>query len=102
MSNYEEKIDQLQKKITDLSKKTEKGKCFSTMTICVAVVIPLFVWAILYFAQPSFVQTKDGIKYTRSNKKVLLWTTVLTLLIWTCIYAYTYYKNNSSMFCFKK
>lgn len=101
MSDYDEKIAQLQKKITDLSEKTTKGKCFSAMTI-VGVIIPILIWLTLYFVQPSFVQTKIGPKYIRNNKKVLCWTLVLTLLIWACMYAFTYYKNNKSMFCFKK
>lgn len=83
---------------------TKKERCFPTMLV-VGVSAPVVIWLAFYFIKPSFVQKQeaDG-TYSRDNKKVLLYTFIVSLVIWACLYLWSYYQGNSgSIFeCFKK
>lgn len=81
-----------------------KEKCFPTL-LAVGAVVPFVVWAAFYFIKPSFVQQKnsDG-TFSRNNKKVLMWTFIVTLVLWACLYLWTYCKGYDSIasICSKK
>jgi len=96
--SYEDSDVQLGPKIAELNRLTNdtaknikgKEKCIPTLLI-VAVVTPFIIWALFYFIKPSFVQKKnsDG-SYQKDNKKVFIWGFVVTLVIWACLYLWTY------------
>jgi|688.fasta_scaffold26078_2 heme/copper-type cytochrome/quinol oxidase subunit 2 len=67
-----------------------KEKCFPTL-LAVGIVIPIVIWILFYFIKPSFVQKKtDSGTYQRDMKKVFLWTFIITLILWVCLYLWTY------------
>jgi len=70
-----------------------KEKCFPTLLI-VGIVAPFIVWALFYFIKPSFVQKKaaDG-TYQRDSRKLFMWTFIVTLVLWACLYLWTYCKG---------
>lgn len=87
-------------KLTDLAKEvdlldqdiTRKEKCIPIIVIG-AIVVPVLAWLLLYFLQPSFVQSKEGLKYVRNNSKVFWWTVIITAIIWGGMYLFTYCKG---------
>lgn len=78
----------------------KKEKCIPTMLIA-GVAAPFVVGLVLYFVQPSFVQKKEGGKYIRDKKKILMWTTIVTFVLWIAMYLFTYCSgyNSKSMMC---
>lgn len=99
------KIDQLTKMTKSTSENIKgKEKCFPTLLI-VGIITPIIIWMLFYFIRPSFVQKKntDG-TYTRDNKKVLLWTFIISVVVWVCLYLWTYCKgyDKNAFTCFKK
>jgi hypothetical protein len=78
-----------------------KSKCVPTMLITGAVV-PIVLWALLYFIQPRFVQKHDEDGHSeRDTKKVFMYTVILTALVWAAMYGYSVYRGarNISMTC---
>lgn len=68
--------------------------------IVAGAVFPVLLLALLYFAQPAIVQTKEGGKMVRSNKKLFYWTLGVTLVVWALMYAYSWWSGHSvSMIC---
>lgn len=88
---FKSKINDLTKVTNDTAKKLgEKEKCIPTLLI-VAVIVPFVIWALFYFIKPSFVQKKNpNGSYERDNKKVFMWGFVVTLVVWVCLYLWTY------------
>jgi Mn2+/Fe2+ NRAMP family transporter len=69
------------------------GKSCLPAVAVLGVVVPLVVWAILYFAQFSFVMdedSKDPGSKTRSIKKLGLWTAGVTVVVWLILYLLTF------------
>jgi hypothetical protein len=67
-----------------------KEKCFPTL-LAVGIVIPFVIWVLFYLIKPSFVQKKaENGTYQRDMKKVFLWTFIITLILWVCLYLWTY------------
>ena len=101
-SDFKSRVDELSRRI-DSAKAgvASKEKCVPTLMI-IGVIVPILLWLVLYFTQPSFVQQKEGDKYTRSTRKVFYWTIGATLVVWVALYMFTYFKSQSgggSMFC---
>src|SRR5690348_15878779 len=90
MSAFDQEIDQLSKQLG-----MEGPGCFPTMII-VAIAIPIVLWLLLYFVSPSFVQVKDGSSFVRSNKKVVMWTFGLSVVLWLGLWLFTYCQGYQS------
>lgn len=67
----------------------EQSGCFPTFMV-IGAFVPLVIFLLLYFVQPSFVQVKDGSSFSKSNKKIGLWTLGVTMLIWAGMFLFTY------------
>jgi len=94
-ATYEKKMTDLQAQIDKVSKKASGSSSSNMILIAIGIAVPIVIGGILFFVQPKFVQSQSqGGKYVRSNTKVILWTTVMTLLIWAAIYGYIYFSKN--------
>jgi uncharacterized membrane protein len=101
-ADFQKKIDELQSHLSSTSKMAGKEKCLPTLLI-IGAVAPLVVFLTLYFLQPSFVQKKEGTKYTRSGPKVFYWTLGVTLAMWVCLYLFSFCSNKDiAMLCSRR
>lgn len=82
--------EQLRSLVDQTGQNISTKKCFPTL-LAVGIVIPFVIWVLFYLIKPSFVQKKseDG-TYQRDTKKVFLWTFIVTLVLWVCLYLWTY------------
>jgi hypothetical protein len=102
--DFKRRVNELQSHISAASDKaSKKEKCLPTMLIA-GVAAPFFVALVLYFLQPSFVQTKEGTKYVRSSTKVFYYTVAVTVVLWIVMYLFTYCAgwNSAAMLCASK
>lgn len=89
MSNdFSSKVDELQADIDRLGKDVTKKDRTIPPQYLFAAVIPILSWVLLYFLQPSFVMNKEGDEPVRSNSKVLSWTALISVLLWSGMYFY--------------
>ena len=96
-SKFEKRVAELQNSIDNAnSGVSKKERCIPTMVIA-GVIVPFLVIPMLYFLKPSFVQKQEGDKYIRNNTKVFCWGTVFTVLIWVCMYLFSYCRGYSKM-----
>ena len=80
----ESRAAQLQSKVAELellldsckSKTSVVGGCVPYLLV-IAIAFPFFMWAVLYFGKPGFVQRKEGSKMVRDGKKVFMWVVIL-------------------------
>lgn len=87
-NQFREKIKQLQQELSKCEKTLDSEGGISMMTICAAV-IPVLLFIVFYFLQPSFVQEKESGKPVRSLKKIFIWTAALTIVVWIGMYIFT-------------
>ena len=88
--SFSDKIAKLSAQTDALQKEImNKEKCVPTLII-VGVATPIIWFIVLYMLQPGFVQVKEGDKYVRSNRRVVNWTLILTILVWISLYLYTF------------
>lgn len=104
-SVIKQRIDSLNGLAADvLSGGSTKEKCFPTL-LAVGIAAPIVVWLAFYFVKPSFVQKQeaDG-TYVRDNRKVVMYTFIVSLVVWACLYLWTYCKgyDGNAFTCFKK
>lgn len=79
-------------KLTDDKSKTKISK-----TLIVSILAPIIVFILLYVIQPSFVESEDDSgTIERDNRKVLLWTLGVSVIIWICLYLFKYCKSKKS------
>nr|QBK86338.1 MAG: membrane protein [Marseillevirus LCMAC102] len=100
---FSSKIDKLQAHVeVSNAKAANKEKCVPIMLI-VGIIVPLLIFLLLYFLQPSFVQKKEGTKYIRNNTKLFYWTLLITVVLWIAMYLFSYCKGyeKSAMLCRK-
>ena len=76
-----------------IGEKSPSVKSCIPVTMMVAIAVPFLLLILLYAIQPSFVQKKDGKKYVRSGGKVILWTIILTAVVWLGMYLFTFCKG---------
>ena len=107
MSSYAQKVNELEgymnrvQNKASVSQSSTKAKCFPTMVVLGAVV-PVILFAILFFVSPSFVQIQDDNgQYTRSNTKVFYWTLFASTLVWVGMFLFTYCRGykKSALLC---
>ncbi len=101
--SFIEKVDKLQSQLdASNAKVANKEKCVPIMLI-IGVIVPLLIFLLLYFLQPSFVQKKEGTKYIRNNTKLFYWTLLITVVLWIAMYLFSYCKGykKSAMLCRK-
>jgi len=92
-TDFHEKVEQLQEELSKAQTSlTAEKKCIPVNMIA-AGATPFLICTVLFFLSPKFVKVRDGDKYNRSMKKVLTWTILLSILVWVCIYLFTYYKS---------
>lgn len=79
-----------------------KERCAPYLLI-ISGVLPVFVFLILFFLSPGFVQTEDDEgQYVRSTKKVFYWTLIFSVLLWIGLYLYSWCKGGKNpMLCYK-
>jgi hypothetical protein len=90
---FRDKIKQLQDEITKLEANlsTEGWSTQAKILMVVAAITPVIIFLALYFGSPGFVTSKDkGKKVETSFTKVCMWTSIFTIIIWACLYGYTY------------
>lgn len=90
MSEFKEKIKQLQEELSKTEASLQSDTSFSWSMI-IAAVLPIVLFVALYFISPSFVKNKEGGKEVRSTGKVFAWTALVTIIIWACLYCYNLY-----------
>jgi len=89
-SKFKERVSELSEKLKNATQKlSDKEKCIPTMLIA-AVIVPILVWILLYFLKPKFVQKQEGGKFVRDGTKVFYWTVLATVVVWICMYLFTY------------
>jgi hypothetical protein len=97
MSSFREKVEKLS---GDIQAKEEvvrnKEKCIPTIAL-VGIVVPFIILAILALFKPKIVQKKDGETYVRDPKRIFYWTVGLTIVVWLCMYLFSYFKGYSNM-----
>jgi len=98
-NTYRDKVRQLESELQQAmgALDTHNSESCLSMTMIISCAVPIIVFLGLYAASPSIVteESEDGTPPTRSLKKVLLWTTAITLVVWGCIYGYNAYKGTS-------
>lgn len=101
-SDFRDKVRQLEAELTKAQNSINSESCISGTTILVTV-SPIVIALALYLIRPWFVEEKDGDKSERSLKKTVMWTVILTLVTWGCIYGYSVYTNGaaSTLICKK-
>ncbi len=95
-SDYKRKVDKLQKLIEETSGSVSKKEKCLPMIYIIGAVVPFIIGMVLFFLQPSFVQSKSGSEYVRDNKKVTMWTVGLSIGVLLMLFLYSYcsgYKN---------
>lgn len=99
------KIKSLQQMSGEASKNIDKKeKCFPTL-LAIGVIAPFVIWAAFHFIKPSFVQKQaDDGSYVRDTKKVFTWTFIVSIVLWICLYLWTYCKgyDKAAFLCSKK
>ena len=90
------KVAELKAMLDNCNAKTKiTGGCMPYL-IAIAIAAPFFIWAVLYFGKPGFVQRKEGSKMVRSGTKVFFWTVLLTIIVWAVLYGWHLYRSCSS------
>ena len=63
-------------------------KEFTSATWLWIIVVPIAVWFIIILLIPSFVKTKPGHPNELDHSSVLLWTLVISLIIWILFFGF--------------
>jgi amino acid transporter len=96
---YRDKVKQLESELQQAMStvNTHNSESCLSMTMIIGCAVPIIVFLGFYVASPSIVteENEETGKPERSLKKVLLWTTLITLIMWSCIYGYNAYKGGS-------
>lgn len=104
-SKLEDRSESLEKMLADTEsdidsyeKLTDDKKGFKlSKTLIAAILLPILIFILLYFIQPSFVESKDDSgTIERDNRKVLMWTVGVSVVIWICLYLFKFCKNKKS------
>jgi hypothetical protein len=93
-SDFREKVKQLESELAKAQTSCAASSSISG-TIILAVAAPIVAFLALYIIKPSFVEEEDNGKTERSLKKVLMWATAITLVVWGCIYGYSMYTGGN-------
>lgn len=88
-TSYRDKIARLRGELGKAEELLGSEKCIPTISIAAAAA-PVLIFLMLFFLSPSFVQRKEGTKYTRCLKRVFMWTVILSILVWTGMYLFSY------------
>lgn len=95
MTDFRDKVKQLEAELAKAQNSINSESCISGATILVTV-SPIVIALALYLIRPWFVEEKDGDKSERSLKKTVMWTVILTLVTWGCIYGYSAYTGGAT------
>lgn len=97
-SPYAEKIAVLEGKLEGTRKVLKDKKSKMPMPTVAFAAIPAAFGAGLYYFSPSFTMSasKDREEPKRSLMKVGLWTVILTVITFMCLYAYVYFTGNGT------
>jgi predicted secreted protein len=93
MADFKNKVAKLQGEL-DACKAAKGGESsMSTMTM-VGIAIPFIIAIGLYLASPSWIHSQDeddkNAPAAFSWAKLLMYTGIFTLIIWGCMYGFTY------------
>jgi hypothetical protein len=110
-SPFRAKIDALERELQSTQQTIGKKQTIPTGMIIAAVITPVVIFAGLYFAKPGIVMSSsasndteddDGVEVldagdtaaaVRSKPKLILWTVVLTTVVYGGMYGYHRYQN---------
>lgn len=95
---FRERVKQLEGEMQKLQETLNSDGSSSSLsvTMMISCAVPIVVFLGLYSFSPSIVMEEDNGKPVRSTKKVLMWSTLITILIWGGIYGYNSYKGGAS------
>lgn len=96
---FRDRVRQLEQELQQATATLNSESCMS-MTMMISAAVPVVVFLGLYLAAPSvgFLSEDEGGEQKRSMKKVLMWTTLITAVVWGCIYGYNAYKGSNGTF----
>jgi hypothetical protein len=66
---------------------------FTSTTWLWIIIVPIAVWFIIILLIPSFVRTKPGHPNELDHSSVLLWTLVISLIIWILFFGFAKCKS---------
>jgi len=94
--SYRDKVKALQLELEKAEKSLNAESCFST-TYIIAAIIPIVIGFALYMLSPKWVMSAEkNMKPTISYGKIGIWTAVITIILWGCLYGYTTYMGSES------
>jgi len=94
MADTESDIDSYEKLTSEKNKSLNK---YFSKTVIAAILTPIIIYILLYFIQPSFVESEDDSgSVEKDNRKVILWTIGVSVVVWICIYLFKFCKNKKS------
>lgn len=89
--DYRSKVKQLENELAKVKFTPENETCVSNIWL-VGAGAPVVIFLIIYFLNPSFVNSKNEKgQEEQSITKVIIWTTVFSLLVWGGLYGYNLY-----------
>lgn len=100
---YKKRISDIQhhiKKTTGEEVVCKPRRCISVNFIVGIIAVPI-IFMILYFLQPGFCQKLEGDKFVRSMPKTILWTVIISAILWVMLYLLNYCNGwNGGEICF--
>jgi hypothetical protein len=88
--DYRDKVRQLEAELKRVNMTADGETCMSK-SILIAIAAPILIFIALYVVSPSFVNSKYDGKEERSIFKVIMYTVLLSMLVWGGIYGYNLY-----------
>lgn len=74
----------------------EKQSSKISKTLIAAILSPIIIFILLYVIQPSFVESKDDSgTVERDNRKILLWTIGVSIVVWVSLYLFKFCKKSN-------
>lgn len=96
---FRDRVRQLETEVQQLlnAPNADGSTSSMSMTMIAACAAPIVIFLGLYAFSPSIVMEEEDGKQVRSTKKVLMWSTLITAIIWGAIYGYNTYKGGNGL-----
>lgn len=100
MTDFSQRVADLQARIDNASAKYAKSKCMPT-ALLIGLAVPIIVGLVLYIFKFKFVSKKDEAgDMVRDTKKIFIYTLVITAVAWAILYGVVqYYGDQLSLIC---
>lgn len=95
---FRDRVKQLENEVQQLLNSSNGTGSESSMStiMMISCAVPVVIFLGFYSFSPSIVMEEEDGKLVRSTKKLVLWTTLITAIIWGSIYGYNSYKGGAS------